>query len=215
MQLNLSLYVLQILAKHSHFFDGKANTEPHKSHRMALRKAFLQLCSKPNAGTKRGLTHCIRQLIHKLAPRSVWVQYCLKGHSPRKRSMEDELHRFVRIIMVVVMKIWGVDENVASTHLAEALRKESDRAGFRLTPRAKKTRGGRNGEPNAVTDNIRDDIAIASNSTDTTISRGSPSNLDKGPCDSDGDVDSIVANSDSDRSGVSDANSTLFGSDDE
>ena len=120
MQLNLSLYVLQILAKHSHFFDGKTNTEPHKSHRMALRKAFLQLCSKPNAGTKRGLTHCIRQLIHKLAPRSVWVQYCLKGHSPRKRSMEDELHRFVRIIMVVVMKIWGVDENVASTHLAEA-----------------------------------------------------------------------------------------------
>lgn len=45
------------------------------------------------------------------------------------------------------------------------------------------------------------------------LSRGSPSNLDKGPCDSDGDVDSIVANSDSDRSGVSDANSTL--SDDE
>ena len=53
--------------------------------------------------------------------------------------MEDELPRYIRIIQAAVSKIWRVDEDVTNVHLSEALRKESDRSGFRAKPRAKKT----------------------------------------------------------------------------
>ena len=53
--------------------------------------------------------------------------------------MEDELPRYIRIIQAAVSNIWRVDEDVTNVHLSEALRKESDRSGFRAKPRTKKT----------------------------------------------------------------------------
>lgn len=51
--------------------------------------------------------------------------------------MEQEMPKFVRLIQATVFTKRQVNELTANVHLSEALRKESDRSGFRATPRAK------------------------------------------------------------------------------
>ncbi|XP_050709607.1 uncharacterized protein LOC126994474 isoform X1 [Eriocheir sinensis] len=170
-----------LVSKHRHYFLGNASTEPMRTHRLALRKALVQLCPlpKPQSG-KGGLTPSIRQLLHYLAPRDVWVHFCLKGYSKSKRNMESEMPKFVRMIQATMSIKRQVDESTVNAHLSEALRKESDRSGFRNTARPKKTTA-----PNTSTPSTSDVPGTSGHGTGQDEGESDPDYIDN-------DAESIV-----------------------
>ena len=69
-----------------------------------------------------------RKLAFHVAKDTVWQAFCYSGRSSLgKQSMQDELPRFTGILATVLQKRRNIEEGVATSALAAAIRKATDR----------------------------------------------------------------------------------------